>query len=193
MKQTMNYLSMAALVVMGAILASCAKNEIEQTVEDNIVVCTTTVSFDTDATKSLSADGVKTFASGEMIAVIYKNTSNQTVKAVSDPLPSGDYGNTASFTVALTNPATNADVRIIYPAAMAAETIATDVAVNAEAPINYAALYSQDGTLATLSSNLDLAVYDGNLEGTALPADPALKNKLAICIYTLKNSTGANA
>ena len=194
MKQTMKYLSMAALVVMGAILASCAKNEstevVEPAIEDNIVVCTTTVSFDTDATKALTEHGVKTFAEGDRIAVIYKNTNepSETVKAVSEPLPSGSYDHTATFTVELTNPAANSAVRIIYPAAMAAATVATDVAVNDDATINYAALNTQDGTLASLSSNLDLAVYDGNLSDTSLPADPALHNKLAICKYTLKDN-----
>ena len=202
MKQTMKYLSMVALVVMGAIVISCAKEEpaqleetpevVEPVAEDNIVVCTTTVSFDTDATKALDADGVKTFASGEKIAVIYKNTSNQTVKAESGALPAGDYGHSATFTVTLTNPMSGGDVRIIYPAAMAASTVTTSVAVDADATINYATLNTQDGTLATLSSNLDLAVYDGALNGTSLPTDPALKNKLAICEYTLKNSDGSN-
>ena len=195
---------MAALVVMGAILTSCAKSEIELTIgntpevvepvaDDNIVVCTTTVSFDSDATKALTEDGVKTFAAGDMIAVIYKNTSDQTVKAMSDPLPAGDYGNSASFTVSLTNPADDAAVRIIYPAAMAADAVATNVAVDADATINYAALNTQDGTLGTLSGNLDLAVYDGNLSGTSLPADPALHNKLAICLYTIKDDATPTA
>lgn len=207
MKQTMKYLSMAALVVMGAILDACSKKETvqpkeetpevvdpvrpeEPVVEDNIVVCTTTVSFDIDETKALNEDGVKTFATGDRIAVIYKNTGNQTVKAVSESLSTGEYDHTATFTVTLTNPAEDAAVRIIYPAAMAAPFVYPGVAVDADATINYAALSSQDGTLASLSSNLDLAVYDGNLIGTSLPADPALENKLAICMYTLKNSGG---
>ena len=196
MKKTMKYLSMAALVVMGTILASCAKNETpevaEHAAEDNIVVCTTSVSFDKDATKALDNNGIKTFATGDRIAVIYKNTSSQTVKAVSEPLPSGSYDHTATFTVTLTNPKENSAVRIIYPANMAASTVAAKGGVYAEATINYAALESQDGTLATLSSSLDLAVYDGNLNGTDLPADPALCNKLAICEYTLKNSDGTS-
>ena len=208
MKQTMKYLSIAALVVMGAIVASCAKEEpaqpeeitpevVEPVAEDNIVVCTTTVSFDnsadTDETKALDEDGVKTFAAGDKIAVIYKNGTNQTVKAESNPLPAGVYDHSATFTVSLTNPAENAAVRIIYPAAMAASTVATNVAVDADATINYAALNTQDGTLATLSSNLDLAVYDGTLSGTSLPADPALKNKLAICEYTIKDDATPTA
>ena len=204
MKQTMKYLSMAALVVMGAVVVSCSKKEIDQpneettevvepAAEDNIVVCTTTVSFDTDGTKALDEDGVKTFAPGEKIAVIYKNNSDQTVKAESDPLPDGDYGKTATFTVALTDPKSDAAVRIIYPAAMAASTVDTDTEVDADATINYAALNSQDGTLATLSSNLDLAVYDGNLVGTDLPEDPAIHNKLAICLYTIKDNATPTA
>ena len=193
MKQSIKNLSMAALVVLGTILSSCEKVEIEQPEvnKDNIVVCTTTVSFDA-ATKALTEHGVKTFAEGDAIAIIYKNTSSETVKAVSSQLLSGSYGNTATFTVSLTNPASDAAVRIIYPAAMAATTVATDAAVDAEATINYAALGTQDGTLATLSSTLDLAVYDGTLEGTDLPANPALKNKLTLCKYTLKDATGSN-
>ena len=189
MKQSIKNLSMAALVILGTILSGCEKIEIAQPEEkeDNIVVCTTTVSFDS-ATKALTEHGVKTFAEGETIAVIYKNDSNETVKAVSSPLPSGNYGNTASFTVSLTNPASNAAVRIIYPSNLAATTVAADVDVDADATINYSYLGLQDGTLATLASELDLAVYDGTLEGTVLPANPALKNKLAICKYVLKDS-----
>ena len=207
MKQTMKYLSMAALVVMGAVVVSCSKKEIDQpneettevvepAAEDNIVVCTTTVSFDTDGTKALDEDGVKTFAPGEKIAVIYKNTSDETAKAESTELTAGDItngGKSATFHVSLTNPGTAAAVRIIYPAAMAASTVDTDTEVDADATINYAALNSQDGTLATLSSNLDLAVYDGNLVGTDLPADPAIHNKLAICLYTIKDNATPTA
>ena len=191
MKHTMKHPYMAILVVMGAILLGCETTEIPQP-ENNIVVCTTTVSFATDGTKALTEHGVKTFAEGEKIAVIYKNESNETLKAVSDPLPSGSYGNTASFTVALVNPSSGAAVRIIYPAAMAASTVATTTEVDDDATINYAALATQDGTLSTLSSTLDLAVYDGTLAGTVLPANPALKNKLAICKYTLKDDSGTN-
>lgn len=194
MKQSIKNLGMATLVILGTILSSCEKLEPTQPEEHeyNIVVCTTTVSLDTEATKALTEHGEKTFAEGETIAVIYTNEDGETVKAVSDALPSGNYGNTASFIVSLTNPASDAAVRIIYPAAMAAKTVATNVAVDDDATINYAALGTQNGTLETLSSKLDLSVYDGTLEGTVLPANPALKNKLAICKYTLKDAAGTN-
>ena len=128
MKQSIKNLGMATLVILGTILSSCEKLEPTQPEEheDNIVVCTTTVSLDTEATKALTEHGEKTFAEGETIAVIYTNEDGETVKAVSDALPSGNYGNTASFIVSLTNPASDAAVRIIYPAAMAAKTVATE-------------------------------------------------------------------
>ena len=187
MKQSIQYLRMTVLVVLGAILSSCEKEEPAQP-KDNVVVCTTSVSLDPEATKTLTEQGEKTFAEGDMIAVIYKNESSETVKAVSNPLPSGSYGHTATFSVTLVNPAPNAAVRIIYPAEMAASAVATDAEVSADATINYEALATQDGTLAGISSHLDLAVYDGTLEGTVLPGNPALKNKLAICEYTLKDN-----
>ncbi len=87
--------------------------------ESNTVTLTATVGFSPE-TKSLTDEGVKTFAAGDQIAVIYKNTS---------------------------------------------------AAVNDEANINYAALGTQDGTLASLAANYDLAVYDGTLTaGAALPS-----------------------
>lgn len=92
---------MATLVAMGTIQVSCVKPEDEVTPQpkDNIVTLTTTVGFEeVSGTKALTPEGVKTFAEGDQIAVIYKNTSDETVKAVSAPLPSGTYGNTASFT-----------------------------------------------------------------------------------------------
>lgn len=196
--KTVKYISMVALIVMGAILASCESIEqnVVPVVEDNIVICKFTVSIGTDETKALDpTTRNKTFAAGEQIAVIYKNTNSETVTVLSEALPAGDYGDNATFTVTLTNPKPGSAVRYIYPAAMLATSVATDSDVNSDANVNYAALETQDGTLATLCSNLDLAIFDGTLtsEG-ALPAGEAsLTNQLAILAITLKNSDGSSA
>ena len=201
MKQTMKLLSMAALVVMGTILASCEK--IQETVvetpqeqEANVVTFTTTVGLNTEATKALDASGHKTFAAGDQIAVLYKNTSNQTVAATSTALTAGDITNdrkNATFTVTLSDPKASADVRYIYPAAMLATSVATDAAVNADANVKYSALDAQDGTLTTLASTLDLAVFDGALtDGAALPASASMTNQFAILACTLKNEAGSS-
>lgn len=198
MNRISRLLNIAALALMGAMMTGCSSedNVIDkwQQVEkkDNIVTLTTTVGFnETATTRALDASGHKTFAIGDQIAVIYKNTSNQTVKAVSNALTSGGTAS-ATFTVTLVNPATDSSVRYIYPAAMAKGAIASDATIDDAGTVNYDALVSQDGTLATLGSKFDLAIYDGKLTNGALPASATLENKLAICAYTLKDNQGTD-
>lgn len=196
MMKTMKYLCMAALLVVGAIIMSCSTNDDtpgEDQPKGQTVTLTTTISLDNGAvTRALDADGHKTFAAGDKIVVIYKNTSNQTVKTESSPLPEGTYGKWATFTVNLVSPANNGALRYIYPAAMAKTSIDLGADINDDAStVNYAALNSQDGTLSTLASKYDLCTYDGNLTADAkLPATVNLTNKLAICEFTIKNSVG---
>ncbi len=197
MKKTMKFLTMTALALTGAVMTGCSNDDEIQQPKDNVVTLKTTVSISGGeagaraTTRALTTDGVKTFAAGEKIAVIYTNTSNETVKTVSDELPDGDYGKTATFTVTLTNPKAGGDVRYIYPAAMAATSVTTTTPVTDDATVNYAALNSQDGTMANISANLDFAKFDGSLTASAgLPASPTLVNQLAICEFTIKNAAG---
>ena len=84
--KTVKFLSMAALVTAGAILASCEKEEpapdpqenpeAVETPADNIVVCSTTINLAAGTTKALTPEGVKTFAESEKIAIFYKNNSS---------------------------------------------------------------------------------------------------------------------
>ena len=193
MKKTLRYLSMAALLVVGAIMTGCSNddnifNQQQTKNNDNIVTLTATVSLDGGAgTRAITpSTGAKTFESTNQIAVIYKDGSDETQKAVStDFTPSAD-GTKATFTVSLANPATNSAIRYIYPATMAKD-VATDATItDNDATIDYTGLLgSQNGDLTTLGTNYDLAVYDGNLNGTDLPASATLTNPLAICGFTL--------
>lgn len=130
MKQTMKYLSIAALVVVGANMMSCNKVELstEQLQEDkttsNVVTLTTTVGLDGGATtRALTSGGVKTFAAGETIALVYKKTGGATAVAVSDALKDdGDIASgakSATFTFTLEDPDNTKNVSYVYPAAMA--------------------------------------------------------------------------
>ena len=202
MKKTMRFLSMAALAMVGLVMTGCSSEDdfadIQQPEnKSNVVTLTTTVGFDEGvANRALTADGVKTFAAGDQIAVIYKNTSNQTVTTISTALTDGDItneGKNATFTVTLTDPKAGEAVRYIYPAAMLAATVATNAAVNADANVKYDALATQDGTLSTLASTLDHAIFDGSLtSGAALPASATMTNRLAILACTLKNADGSD-
>ena len=190
--------------MVGTMMTGCANDDV--TIEapqpenpNKTVTMTTTISReggDGATTRALTAEGHKTFEAGDQIAVIYKNTSGETVKVLSETLQdNGDITNSgkkARFTVTLTDPAADGTVRYIYPAAMAAATVATSSDVNADANVNYAALATQDGTLASLATNLDLSIFDGNLSGTQLPASVTLSNQLAILELTVKNASGSS-
>ena len=194
MKTMKKYLSMAALALVGAIMTGCSSSDDDSIIDNpqqpesksKVVTLTTKVGFDGGATtRALTSDGTKTFAAGEQIAVIYTTNGGATAKAESEALQNNgditDDGKSATFTVTLNDPDKSADVTYIYPAAMA----------NSDGSINNAALNSQDGTLATLSSNLDLATYTGDWDDGALPTG-TLTNQLAILAMTLKNDAGGS-
>ncbi|MBP3260314.1 MAG: hypothetical protein J6M01_04370 [Prevotella sp.] len=186
--------SMAALALVGATFTGCSSSDdniIDQpqqpeVIKSNVVTMTTTVGLDGggDATRALAADGKKTFAAGETMALVYKNTGGSTVKVVSTALTDADItdgGKSATFTFELTDPDKAQEVTYIYPAAMA----------NADGTVNYSALNSQNGTLASLAANLDYCTKSGAWDGDNLPT-LTLENQLAILAVTLKNEDGSS-
>ena len=195
MKKTFRSLSMAALLIAGAIMTGCISgdnidNPLQPANNDNVLTLTTTVSLDGGAIDT--STGKKTFEATNTIAVIYKNASNETKRAESGSLTLSADGTKATFTVLLTNPNRNSAIRYIYPYSMSKD-VATDATITSDdATINYSGLFSsQDGNLITLGKNYDLAVFDGNLSGTQLPATASLTNPLAICALTLTDGTNA--
>ena len=191
---------MAALAVAGAILTGCSSedvaNEAPQAKTGNKVIQTTTISLGGGAaTRALDASGQKTFAAGDQIAVFYRNVNDELQLAESAALTAADIssdGKTATITVQMTDPKPESQLRYIYPAAMGRTDY--DPAEEIENTINYNKLSDdQDGTLATLASTFDLAVYDGNLtSGGELPGSAALKNLLAIAEFTFKDYSGTD-
>ena len=193
MKKIIRFFSIAALALVGAVMTGCSSdddsiisNQQQFENKSKVVTLTTTVSLDGGATtRALATDGVKTFAEGETMALIYHNGTSL-VKAESHALKDEDIteaGKKATFTFDLETPDKSVNVTYVYPAAMA----------NADGTINYDALETQDGTLATIADNLDLATYN-NAEwaGENLPT-VTLANQLAILAITLKdNATTPN-
>ena len=186
MNKTMKFLSMAALALVGAVMTGCSNDDImdiEQPGNDNVERLTIVANLDGSTTRGMKSDAEKTYAPGEKIAVVYKNTSGNTVKAESDALAEGDItgsGKSAKFTVTLTNPDKNVNVTYIYPAAMAKD----------DGSVNYDALYNeQDGSRNKLASNFDYCTYTGAWNGDKLPA-ATLENQLVVCKYVIKNNDG---
>ena len=183
MKNTMRYFVFAALVMAMATMVGCMKDDFEDINLVGDVTFTAKVNLDTgNGSKQLSENGVKTFAAGEQIAVVYINTSDHTVKATSVALTAGDISNngkSATFTVTLTDPKAGTTVKYVYPASM--------VDNNG----NETAIANQDGTLESLSSLYDYAYGDGTFDGSALPR-LTLTNQFAIGKITMKNYAGSS-
>lgn len=185
MKKSLRYLCMTALALMGAVIMGCSsdENSIEepkQPENDKVVTLTATVSMDGCATtRALTPEGVKTFAEGDVMALIYNNTNDETMKAVGTII-AGAGTSSATFTFTLTDPKKEGDVTYIYPAAMAGET-----------DVDYTRLNSQEGTLDDLGRKYDLCTNSGAWNNGALPM-LTLENQLAICAYTIKNSDGTS-
>lgn len=188
MKKTKIFLKMAALAVMGTMMSGCAE-EIETLQPANqsaVQKINISLADDAGTRGTIASDGKTSFSVGDQIAVIYQNTDGKTLKAESAKLTSADMtdeGASATFTVELNSPKAETKVRYIYPASMAAATVAEDAVPDAAATINTSGLATQDGTLATIASDLGLSVYDGTMSATAtLPTGSGviLDNQLAI-------------
>lgn len=190
---------MAALAVMGAMMAGCAT-------EDNVIVdaqqpadqtrtitLTTTVTLDGgSATRALVFDKdnhkvVKSFAAGDKIAVKYiRNDYGYSKTDVSNALKTTDISNdgkTATFTVTLTyTPKEGCNVTYVYPAAMGEDWSRDNMIQN-----------DQDGTLTTLASKFDYCEGSGTMGGTApnfvLPKGVTLENQLTLAKFTVSHGT----
>ena len=179
-------MKLAALAVIGMMANGCMGLRVESVdPDDNIVTLTATVGFGGGAaTRALTPEGVKTFAAGDQIAIIYTDTRDATVKAVTAELTPDDIsdgGKTAAITVTLKNPKAGGALKYIYPASMAKD----------DGSVNYDGLATQDGTLATLARSFDYCTYEGTLtEGATLPLSALMKNQLAIVKFTVRNSGG---
>ncbi len=187
----MKNLYIVTLALVSILMAGCSSGDDnfasqtpQPTDKGNTVTLTTTVSFDGATTRALTADGVKTFAVGDQIAVVYVDNNNATVKVESAALTATDIetgGKIAHFTVTLTNPKASSAVTCIYPAAMA----------KSDGAPNLDALNTQDGTLATLASTLDYAKFEGTMTAEGkLPEAIRLANQLTLCKFNIKSCDG---
>lgn len=189
MIKTIKFLSMAALAFVGAITTGCSSDDDSESLDKPVsktVTLTTTISMDGSApTRALDENGMKTFAEGDQVAVVYTNTSSQRVVAVSNALVVSDitdWDKSAKITVTLTDPVAGS-VDYIYPASMA----------KSDGTANLSALCMQNGTLTTLASTLDYAKGSGTMTESGgdftLPGI-TLRNQLAICQFKIKNDEG---
>lgn len=181
MKKTIFFLSTIALIVLGALSLSCTALEDERNANGSVTYSLSVNRGET--TKALEESGnnlSKSFAKGDKIALVYQ-AGGVTKVVQSNALTDADIhsgGKSADFSVTLDGtPDENSPVKYIYPASLA----------NNEGEVNYDALKTQEGTLASIAAKLDLGLYEGTLSGTTLPASVTLANPLVICNFTIKD------
>ena len=191
---------MAAIALMGSVIMGCSENDlVENTPQGKAVTLSTTISLDGSSatTRALDADGKKTFAPNEQIALIYESAENGAQKVIAT-LQATDISSDkkkATLTFALDKaPKADGNFTMIYPASMAQEPLPSEGEFGTKASPAYTKLASQDGTLASLSSNLDLAYCESQFSSNAtLPYTIQLSNKLAILELTsITDYTGTN-
>ena len=199
MEKTMKFLSMAALALVGAVMTGCSSDEDgftdtpQQPVVTNYSVTKTLrVSLDggeagaRGITRALTSGGEKTFSAGDKLAVIYMNEGGTMTKVETEALKAGDIsldGQTATFTVTLTEPplAGKIPLTYIYPASIA----------TSDGYVDNSQLSSQDGTLASLASNLDACRgYDPAWGSSGDLPTLTLTNAFTIGKFIIKNPSG---
>ncbi len=121
------------------------------------------------------------FVAGKQVAVIYKNTSGQTAKVVSDALTASDISNegkSATINVTIDDADKTKHVTYIYPATMA----------NDDGTLNTGALDAQNGTLD--EDIINCCTTTGAWDGNSLPS-LELTSPFASFKFTTKNSDGS--
>ena len=195
MKQIAKFLTIAALVLSGAIAISCTQQE--QTTPRTITQ-TITVSLDEGPAGTRAVDpatGSKTFTTSDKIAVLYRIANHPGMvnyRVDSNSCTVSTDGKKATFTVTLEDPVENSPIRIVYPSSrMSAFDL--DVEFDFSDDERTLSIHNsdpQDRTGSYIDSHLEVATFDGALNGTNLPAEVWLRNRVAILALTFKNSTG---
>lgn len=197
MKQMMKYFGLTAMAVMG--LLACTRAQVEQPVQKTITL-TTTINLEGEEdedSKALTALGVKTFANGDKIAVLYECPTGNRVHAVqSDDVSSiSADGKTARFSVTFPvgeyQPKPDGKIRIVYPPEMANNiTYGSNISLDDDASTLSLRTLNEDlpqgGTLSFVSSK-DLCTFDGYFvsvnDQPTFPSSITLTNRLAMCEF----------
>ena len=192
-------MTLAAAMVTVTMVTACAAEEDNAVVssEDKPQTVTQTIhlTLGNDATRAVTADGVKTWSEDEYVAVLFElenyDESGPKYTSVTGQLSNvSEDGKSADLTVTFSNMSgtlkSDGKFLLVYPS--------TACNLYADDGLDPDLLKTQDGTLAKLSSTKDLAVGSGTLNGTYLPAGATITMKNPNCIMklSLTDSSGIN-
>lgn len=174
----------AAVLAVMAAMVSCSNDKdivIEKQLPEKSFTQTIHVTLGGQDTRAVDADGHKSWSNGEQVTIFYSNSVDN-LTAVTGTL-SNVSGKSADITVTFSQvPKANGDMNMVYPSS-AGELLSAD-------HIRTTLLNNQDGTLATLSSTLDVAT--ATVQATAsseMPDNITLTNAFSIFKFTLMNGS----
>ena len=198
-KQMKIYLSIAVFALVGTLTVGCNSMEDDSVIASDIagsrtVTLETTLSFDGTQTRALTEQGVKTFAEGDKIAVIYwrKDDTDYLEKVETAALQANDIkdgGKTAKIAVTLINPREGeSNVTFVYPASLASRDFADGINMDSLCAC-------QDGTFANIAQ-WDAATAAGQVtvsgQTATLSSGVSLKNSFCIVGFNFKDSNAAS-
>lgn len=176
--------NIAAIILLVAGVAACSKSN---TVVENEPLTEATftqtihVTLGGPDTRAVDADGHKSWSNGEQVIIFYSNSANNLTTKTG--ILSNVSGKSADITVTFSEvPKANGDMTLVYPSSAAAAITADRIVPTL--------LNNQDGTLATLSSTLDVAT--ATVQATAsseMPENITLRNAFSIFKFTLMNGS----
>ena len=176
-----------ALLTAGTLATGCSSddaavgNPIQQTAATGEMAFSATIAPKSNSTRSVDADGVTTWVSGEQIAVYYEKTDNSHATATATVgTPNAD--GSAPITATLSGAKNGGEVKFVYPATLA----------NTEGDIDVTQLYNdQHGNLtgATgISKLFDAATTTGTIvvSGTTATVSGNIKMENKVCICKMR-------
>lgn len=199
MKKTHLFRNMVAVLLLAAGAASCSNenalidNNKPQQPEAKTQIITVYFGGNDGQTRAFDADGHKTITAGEIIGVLYNKEAEGQYqrRAEANVIDVDATGKIATISVTLTSADDDAKFAFVYPSTFSIYNSGYYYLYSNSALMTYN-LGTQDGTLATLSANLDYCKAEGTLNGTDLPANITMQNQLSICKFTLQDASNSS-
>lgn len=200
MKKTDLFRNLVAVLVLAAGATACSNEN--ALIDDNkpqqpdakTQIITVNFGGNEHQTRALDTDGHKTITVGEKIGVLYNYSdfdARYGFKTEADVIDVDATGKIATISVTLTSANDNAEFAFVYPSTFSIYSSGHYYLYSNSALMTYK-LGTQDGTLATLSDELDYCKAEGTLIGTDLPDNITMENQLSICKFTLQDASSSS-
>ena len=200
MKKTDLFRNLVAVLFLAAGAASCSNENAliddnqSQQPEAKTQIITVNFGGNDHQTRALDTDGHKTITVGEKIGVLYNYEDYDArygFKTEAEVINVDATGKIATISVTLYGANNNTQFAFVYPYTFSINSSGHYYLYNNSALMTEK-LVTQNGTLESLSTNLDYCKAEGTLNGTDLPDNITMENQLSICKFTLQDASNSS-